>query len=511
MVDPELQHKTVAEAVSSDQFEYIVIGTGAGGGPVAANLARAGKRVLVLEAGGTGKNPTSEFKYSVVGGNARLDPELGWIYWVNSRKSELARTEQHFYVPGKGLYYPRGTSIGGSTTVNAMIALYPDNNDWNAIADLTGDASWDASAMRDYFVRLENARYVDAATASPARHGKSGWLPLEQVGVKGNLFKDPWLSNYLISRLRDQASGDQLAHAAETGDDFRLDPNDWSAVCARRTGLVDPPRSANNGARCGTRELLLDTAARHPETFRIRTDCLATRLLFADDDPTRVIGVEYLEGPHLYAASWYAEQFSSRPGVKRRAFARCEVILSAGAFNSPQLLMLSGIGPKEELERHKIDVRVDRQGVGRNLQDRLESGVVCKLPFEPNLHKGCTFGAEGDPCKVDFDSGNRDASYRARVNRQFYMIERSNSDREIPNLVIFGFTGRFRGYYHPTRVPPSGKDEFTWFVLSGHSENRGGRVTLRSDSPRETPRLTSIISKTELTPRTATSMRCSPE
>ncbi|WP_083861238.1 GMC family oxidoreductase [Microvirga lotononidis] len=489
MGDNASRNSMVPYISSSEQFEYIVIGTGAGGGPVAANLANAGKRVLVLEAGGTGKNPTSEFKYSVVGSNARLDPELGWAYWVNSRLNETERAQQHFYVPGKGLYYPRGTSIGGSTTVNAMIALYPDNDDWNAIAKLTGDASWDAGAMRDYYVRLENARYVDAAAAAPARHGRDGWLPLEQVGMKGNLFKDNWLTDYLVSRLRDQPGGDQVALAAATGGDFRVDPNDWRVVCERRVGLIDPPRSADNGARCGTRELLLNTIARHPEAIRIQTDCLVTRLLFADDDPTRVIGVEYLEGPHLYGASWYAEQFSSRAGVRRQAFASREVVLSAGAFNSPQLLMLSGIGPKEELERHGIQVRADRQGVGRNLQDRLESGVVCKLPFEPNLHKGCMFGAEGDPCKADFESGNPDASYRTRLNRQFYMLARSSSSREVPNLMIFGFTGRFRGYYHPTRVPPSGKDEFTWFVLSGHTENRGGRVTLRSDSPRDTPEI----------------------
>src|SRR6478672_944714 len=86
-----------------DEFEYVVIGTGAGGGPVAANLAKAGHRVLVLEAGGDGNNPTSLFKYEVPGASARTDPELGWAYWVNSRAHQSERDQQHFYVPGKGL------------------------------------------------------------------------------------------------------------------------------------------------------------------------------------------------------------------------------------------------------------------------------------------------------------------------------------------------------------------------------------------------------------------------
>ncbi len=473
-----------------DEFEYIVIGTGAGGGPVAANLARAGHRVLVLEAGGDGDNPRSRFKYSVVGSDPRADPELGWAYWVNSRRDPAAREKQHFYVPGKGLYYPRGTSIGGSTAVNAMIALYPDNDDWNAIADATGDRSWQAPAMRTYYERLARVRYAQEVEGNPERHGYRGWLPLEAVGTRNNLFKDRWLAQYVVSRVRGQPGGAGFEQAAMRNEDFRADPNDWSAVQERRTGLIDPPRAAENGARRGTRELLLSTAAAHPQNLTIRTDSLATQLLFDAQRRNRIVGVEYLDGAHLYGASLLAEQFRSRQGIRRKVFAIREVIVSAGAFNSPQLLMLSGIGPREELERLGIEVRVDRPGVGRNLQDRLETGVVCRLPFEPTLFKGVTFGAEGDPGLVEFESGAPDGVYRSRASRQVYMVERSDPSRTVPNLVIFGFSSAFRGYYHPTRVPPSaGKDVFTWFTLSGHTRNTAGTVKLRSTDPRDTPEI----------------------
>lgn len=486
---PQQAIETPPSVECRDEFEYIVIGSGAGGGPVAANLARAGKRVLLLEAGGTGDNPTSRFRYEVVGASARLDKELGWHYWVNSRARQEDRDKQHFYVPGKGLYYPRGTSLGGSTTVNAMIALYPDNGDWDAIADMTGDASWNAGAMRGYFEKLERVRYRQPEPGNPERHGYSGWLPVEQLGIKTNLLKDPWLTQYIVPRIRGEAGGAEFEAAALQGGDFRVDPNDWRAVCARHTGMVDPPRTAENGARRGTRELILQTAAEFPQNLVIRTDCLVTRLIFAEEGAPRVIGVEYLEGPHLYAASWLADEFSSRPGVRRQALAAREVIVSAGAFNSPQILMLSGIGPREELERHGIRVRVDRPGVGRNLQDRLETGIVCKLPFEPDIYRGCTWGAEGDPCKAEFDTGDPAAAYRSRLIRQMYMVKRSSPDREVPNLVTFGFIGRFRGYYYPGREPVTGKDEFTWFTLSGHTHNRGGTVTLKSANPRETPEI----------------------
>jgi choline dehydrogenase len=475
-----------------DEFEYVVIGSGAGGGPVAANLAKAGHRVLVLEAGGNGNNETSLFKYEVPGADARYDDELGWVYWVNSRAHQGDREKQNFYVPGKGLYYPRGTSIGGSTTTNAMIALYPDNGDWDAIATLTGDRSWGSSAMRTYFERLGGVRYVQPEPGNPARLGFSGWLPMEQLGIKSNLLKDTRLTNYIVSRIRDEENGELFEEAARNGEDFRIDPNDWRAVTQRRTGMVDPPRSAENGMRRGTRELLLGTADSHPQNLVIRTDCLVTSLLFDEADPTRVIGVEYLEGRHLYAASWRAKEFSSQPGIRRQVLAVREVVVSAGAFNSPQILMLSGIGPADELKRHGIRIRVDRPGVGRNLQDRLETGVVCKLPFEPNIYKDCTWGAEGDPCKVELDSGAPDAAYRSRQKRQMYIVKRSSPDREVPNIVIFGVTQQFRGYldqYDKPPMPAPGKDEFTWFTLSGHTKNTGGVVILKSPNPRDTPEI----------------------
>jgi choline dehydrogenase len=472
-----------------DEFEFIIIGTGAGGGPVAANLAKAGRKVLVLEAGGDANNPSSQFRYEVPGSNPRNDYELGWAYWVNSRAGQKDREKQNFYVPGKGLYYPRGTSIGGSTNVNAMIALYPDNSDWDNIAKLTGDSSWNSTHMRQYYQRLERAGYVNPAKRKRERRGADGWLSLEAVGVQSNLGKDPWLANYVATRVLHEEGGEAFLRAVRTGGEFRRDPNDWSFVNKRGTGLADPPRAAEHGARRGTRELLLKTAAQLPDRLTIRTDCLVTRLIFDDVRRNRIIGVEYLEGAHLYGASLLAEQFSSRTGTKRQVFATREVILAAGAFNSPQVLMLSGIGPKAELRKHGIEVRVDLPGVGRNLQDRLETGVVCKLPFEPDIYKGCTWGAPGDPCLVEYRNNPTGGAYRTRLSRQMYMIKRSNPRRGVPNLVIFGFTGTFRGYYHPTMAVSTPKDTFTWFTLSGHTRNTGGTVTLKSADPRATPEI----------------------
>src|SRR5262249_20203607 len=118
---------------------------------------------------------------------------------------------------------------------------------------------------------------------------------------------------------------------------------------------------------------------------------LVTKVLF--DDANRAIGVEYLKGARLYRAS--ASPSASQGQTKTARVSR-EVILSGGAFNTPQLLMLSGIGPKEELDKHGIKVRVNLPGVGTNLQDRYEVGIVYRLKHEWEVLKGLNF-TRNDP------------------------------------------------------------------------------------------------------------------
>ena len=111
------------------------------------------------------------------------------------------------------------------------------------------------------------------------------------------------------------------------------------------------------------------------------------------DREHRAVGVEYLSGERLYRAHG---QPGGAAGERREIRASAEVILAGGAFNTPQLLMLSGIGPREGLERHGIEVRVDLPGVGRNLQDRYEVGVVSRMAFDGwKVLEGARF-ARGD-------------------------------------------------------------------------------------------------------------------
>ena len=173
-----------------------------------------------------------------------------------------------------------------------------------------------------------------------------------------------------------------------------LDPNDWCTVRHNAFGVRYLPLTTSNHSRRGTRERVLDASEKYP--LKIELNALATRVLFAGD---RAIGVEYLSGERLYRAH---SQPNTGEGQLRRIYASREVILAGGAFNTPQLLMLSGIGPREELERHGIEVRVDLPGVGRNLQDRYEISVVNRMNFDEwHIFKNAKFDTT-DPQFADW-------------------------------------------------------------------------------------------------------------
>jgi choline dehydrogenase-like flavoprotein len=471
-----------------DDCDYVIVGSGAGGGTLAARLAEAGQRVVVLEAGGdTRDGPGLPEDYDVPAFHplASENPALRWDFFVQ-HYADAARQRRDCKLQPQGIYYPRAGTLGGCTAHNAMIVTAPPDSDWDGIAALTGDASWRAPLMRRYFQRLEACRYHPVWRAlaqlglNPTGHGWDGWLPTE-CAMPWQVFED----RRLLATLTESAIGvlrgsSRLGRTLRRLFQSRLDPNDWRLLRRNADGLCFTPLSTDRHQRVGTRERLLDVAARHPDRLRIELNALATRVLFDADN--RAVGVEYLKGDRLYRAHPGA---SDDPGERRAVHAGREVILAGGAFNTPQLLMLSGIGSRDGLGRHGVPVRLELPGVGRNLQDRYEIGVVNRMAKPWRVLDGADFTRD-DPLFADW-SRYRTGMYVSN-GAALAVSLRSQSHLRVPDLFCMGLLAKFEGYFPGySRVIAEHHDRLTWAILKAHTNNRAGKVTLRSADPRDTP------------------------
>jgi choline dehydrogenase len=163
--------------------------------------------------------------------------------------------------------------------------------------------------------------------------------------------------------------------------------------------------------------------------------------------------------------------------------AKHEVILAGGTFNTPQLLMLSGIGPREHLEAVGIETRVELPGVGKNLQDRYEVGVVHRMRQDHELLRNVTL-RRGDPEFTEWQWGH---GLYATNGVLLAIIKRSSHDQPDPDLFLFAIPGEFSGYVPGYAERGRKKDYFTWAILKAHTRNTAGNVRLRSSDPREAP------------------------
>ena len=293
-----------------DAFDYIVVGAGSAGCVLADRLSRDGRhRVLVVEAGPGDLHPY--VKLPIGYGRLFYHPKLNWRY----------ETEADPATHGRTAYWPRGKVVGGSSSINALVyhrGMPFDFADWEA----AGASGWGWEAVRPHYEQIESRVGVDG-----------------RVDGGGPLF---------VSDVRDRVHPTNR-HYFEAARELGL-PVSPDLNGTEPEGVGYYPITVRNGLRCSSADAFLRPALRRPN-LRLMTEALCSRVLF---EGRRATGVRLRQD-----------------GRELDFHARREVILCAGAINSPQILQLSGVGPGELLQRLGIPVVLANDNVGGNLQDHL--------------------------------------------------------------------------------------------------------------------------------------------
>ncbi|MBL8354695.1 MULTISPECIES: GMC family oxidoreductase [Delftia] len=308
-----------------DSYDYVIVGAGSAGCVLAARLSEdPATRVLLLEAGPPDRSPWIHLPIGY--GKTMWSPVYNWKF----------ETDPDPNMNGRRIYWPRGRTLGGSSSINGLIYVRGQRQDYDHWAAL-GNAGWSYEEVLPYFVKSEG----NARGAFPG-HGAYGPLKVSDIGAQ----------HPLIEAF--------IAGAGQVGVPRTEDFNGRDQEGAGYYQLT-----THKGLRCSTAKAYLGEARRRPN-LRIETDAMATQLVVRG---RRATGIRYRQG-----------------GQERQARAQAEVILSAGAIQSPQLLQLSGIGPAALSQSLGIPVVHDLPGVGENLQDHLQIrlGYECSQPITTN-------------------------------------------------------------------------------------------------------------------------------
>lgn len=485
----------------ADTFDYIVIGSGPGGGPLAVNLADAGYTVLILEAGQNHTGSNSQMIPAFFG-EAQWDKDQGWWFYTKDYSDEGQGAKNSKMVWEKpdgeywvgrdppegseqlGVWYPRAGTLGGCDTHNGGLTVRPSDWDWDNIADITGDETWRHEKMLDYFKKLERNMYLPEGTPG---HGFSGYQPIG-VGNKTLIEQEPQVLSV------GQGSAAALGYTERSkSTDFDVVAN-WD-INEDRPGrdfendvYQIPFKKDEDGRRYSAGNRVSDgIASGIPLT--IRFDSFVTKINV--DENKRATGVDYLEGESLYKADPRAAE-KGNTGTPRSAKAKREVIVAGGTFNTPQILMLSGIGPKEHLEEHDIEVVKDLPGVGRNLVDHYEVAVIHEFPKNFTFFKDCTNDSptEENPCYFQWLENK--GPWTTLGFYEFVLYTSSVAPRGERDLILYGAGGAVEGHLPPytnsSELSESSR-HYTYTISESHSRNKAGYVKLVTSDPLDVPEI----------------------
>jgi len=305
-----------------NSYDFVIVGGGSAGCVLANRLSASGKwQVLLLEAGPADRNPFIHIPAGII--PVIRSDKLNWKFWTTPQRN----------CGGRPMFWPRGRTLGGSSAINAMCYIRGHAWDYDHWASL-GNEGWAYKDVLPYFRRGENFEALDRVPGAREFHGSGGPL-----NVAEHRYVNPLMDAFVEAA--------QQAGYARTPD-FNG---------AQQEGVGYYHVMQKDGQRCSNARAFLTPALNRPN-LKVVTGAHAAKVLFENK---RAVGVRYL-----------------RDGRYAEARARREVILSAGAIGSPQLLLLSGVGPRAQIEPHGIPLVHELPGVGENLQDHLDIHVTWK-------------------------------------------------------------------------------------------------------------------------------------
>jgi choline dehydrogenase len=420
----------------SEAYDYIVIGAGSAGCVLAARLSEdPATRVLLLEAGPPDR---SFWIHLPIGyGKTMWSKTYNWCF----------ETDPDPNMNGRRIYWPRGKTLGGSSSINGLIYIRGQREDYDHWAAL-GNAGWGYDDVLPYFVKSEgNQRGADRY------HGGDGPLKVSDIGAKDELIEA------------------FIAGAAQNGVPRSEDFNG-----ARQEGAGYYQLTTSKGWRCSTAKGYL-APARQRANLRVETEAQASGLVIENG---RAVGVRFRQG-----------------GETKLARARAEVLLAAGAIQSPQLLQLSGIGAGPLLQRLGIPVVKDLPGVGENLQDHLQIRLIfeCSKPITTNDALNSWVGQARLGLQWLL---HRSGPLAVGINQGGCFMRALPDEARTPDIQFHVATlsaDMAGGKVHPF----SG---FTMSVCQLRPESRG-HIRIRSTNPFEPPEMQPNYLATELDRRTA--------
>jgi len=419
---------------SAGVYDYIIVGAGTAGCVLANRLTRNRDiNVLLIEAGGR-----DDYMW--------IHIPVGYLRCIgNPRTDWLYQTEPDAGLGGRSLIYPRGKVLGGSSSINGMIYMRGQSQDYDRWADETGDASWRWDRVLPMFMKSE-----DYYGGSGPAHGAGGEWRVEKQR----------LSWPILDAFRDAA--------AETGipktDDFNTGNNEGCAYFD-----VNQKR----GIRWNTAKAFLKPAAARPN-LTIMTGSHVERLIIEDTENGKVCrGVEFTGG-----------------GTAWRATAEIETLLTAGAIGSPRLLQLSGIGPAALLQQQGIAVQRDAPGVGENLQDHLQLRMIFKVSNAKTLNTSSAswFGK----MKIGLEYAVFQSGPMSMAPSQLGAFARSDAGQATPNLEYHVQPLSLEKFGDPLHAFPA----FTASVCNLRPTSRGHVRIASADSyaaPKITPNYLSTL------------------